>query len=101
MSDLQRVYHSAETKVLTVKSHLINKKPISEICDELGIHPNLYNDWQTKFFTEGSQVFRNPKEKKALERKVAKLSTTAQHRDSVIAELVTELVDLKKSLGDL
>lgn len=100
MLETKRIHYSAEIKVLAVKRHLINKETVSQICNELGIHPNLYNEWQSKFFTDGQQVFNNPKEKKALEKKVIKLSEAANHRDSVIAELVTELIDLKKSLGE-
>lgn len=100
MPDSKRVYHSAETKVLAIKRHLINKEKVSDICDELGIHPNVFHEWQSKFFSEGDQVFSSSKEKKTLEKKVEKLSTQGQRKDTVISDLVTELIDLKKSLGE-
>ena len=100
MSDSKRVYHPAELKVEAVKRHLINKEKISDICDELGIHPNVFNDWQAKLFLEGSQVFNSAKDKKVMEKKITKLEISTQHKDSVISELVTELIDLKKSLGE-
>ena len=100
MSDSKRVYHSAETKVFAIKRHLINKEKVSDICDELGIHPNVFNEWQTKFFSEGDQVLSSAKDMKNLEKKMEKLSTQGQRKDTVISELVTELIDLKKSLGE-
>ena len=100
MSDLKRVCHSAENKVLAIKRHLINKEEVSVIWDDIGIHPNLFYEWQKKFFSEGDQVFLRSKEKKVLESKVKKFSEQAKHKDSIISELVTELIDLKKSLGE-
>lgn len=100
MSDSKRVYHAAEVKIEAVKRHLINKEKISDICDELGIHPNVFNEWQTKLFVEGTQVFNSAKDKKNMEKKITKLEISTQHKDSVISELVTELIDLKKKNGE-
>ena len=100
MSDSKRTYHDADTKVQALRRHLIDKEKVSDICDDLGIHPNIFYEWQSKFFTEGNQVFCSSKEKKTLEKKVEKLTDQSKHKDSVIADLVTELIDLKKSLGE-
>lgn len=100
MSESKRVYHSAETKVFAIKRHLINKENISDICNDLGIHPNVYHDWQSKFFSEGEQVFSSSKETKNLHKKVEKLSSKAQQKDTVISELVTELIEIKKKTGE-
>lgn len=100
MSESKRVYHSADTKVSALKRHLVNKEKVSDICDELGIHPNVFYDWQSKFFSEGDQVFNSSKEKKTLEKKVTKLTEQTQHKDSIIADLITELIDVKKTLGE-
>lgn len=81
------------------KRHLINKEAISNICDELGIRPNVFDEWQTKLFTEEAQVFSSVNDKKVMEKKITKLQEKAVHKDSVISELVTALVD-KKSLGE-
>ena len=69
MSDLKRVSHSAETKVLAIKRHLINNEKVSVICDELGIHPNLFYEWKKKLFSEGNQFFCAQKKKKFSRRK--------------------------------
>ena len=100
MSESKRVYHSADVKVLAIKRHLVNKEKVSDIADELGIHPNMFYEWQSKFFENGSLAFTTNKEKKALEKQVEKLSSKSDHKDKVITELVTELYDLKKKSGE-
>jgi len=100
MSESKRVYHSADVKVLAIKRHLVNKEKVSDIADELGIHPNMFYEWQSKFFENGELAFTTNKEKKALEKQVEKLSSKSDHKDKVITELVTELYDLKKKSGE-
>ena len=40
MSKRKRVM--AEQKVAIVRRHLVEKVPVSDLCDELDIHPNQY-----------------------------------------------------------
>ena len=100
MSELKRVHHSADIKVLAIKRHLVNKEKVSVISDELGIHPNLFYEWQKKFFENGNLAFTTNKEKKVLQKKLEKLTSKSDHKDKVITELVTELYDLKKKSGE-
>ncbi len=41
----QRQFQSAE-KVAIIRQHLIEKKAVSDICDEQDIHPSVYYRWQ-------------------------------------------------------
>lgn len=100
MSESKRVYHSADVKVLAIKRHLVNKEKVSEIANELGIHPNMFYEWQAKFFENGILAFTTNKEKKSLEKRVETLSTKSDLKDKVITELVTELYGLKKKCGE-
>ena len=100
MSESKRVYYSADVKVLAIKRHLVNKEKVSDISDELGIHPNVFYEWQNKFFKNGELAFTRNKEKKNLEKKIEKLSSKSDHKDKVITELVTELYSLKKKSGE-
>ena len=31
-----------DEKVAIVRRHLIEKTPVSDLCDEIGVHPNQY-----------------------------------------------------------
>ena len=101
MSDSTRVHHSAEVKVEYLKKHLVDGEKVSVICDDLGIHPNRFYEWKSKFFNEGTIVFKNNKEMKKLEQQVSDLSAKSLHKDTIVSELITELIGLKKKPGVL
>lgn len=93
---------SAQEKVSAVRKHLIEKVPVSEIVDSLGVHPNTYYEWQTQFFSNGEQAFK--REEAPLKSELAKIEKLEQkvaHKDLVIAEIMGDFVQLKKSLGEL
>lgn len=92
---------SAEQKVRIVRQHLLEKVPISELCDQHGMQPSQFYTWQKQLFEHGSKAFengRNPRERE-LERRVEKLQATTREKDEVIAEVTRELVFLKKADG--
>ena len=35
-----------EEKVAILRRHLLDKVPVSDLCDELGLSPNLFYTWQ-------------------------------------------------------
>src|SRR5271154_363724 len=97
--------HFADSeKVAILKRHLIDKVPVSDLCDELDIYPNQFYDWLKKFFENGHLAFANGRKGKAVEdakdEKIQKLEAKLQRKDSVLGELMEEHVLLKKSLGD-
>ena len=57
MSQRQRRNHSGEEKVKILRLHLLEHKPVSELCEEHGIHPTLFYKWQKEFFENGAAVF--------------------------------------------
>jgi len=92
---------SAEQKVRIVRQHLLEKVPISELCDQHDIQPSQFYTWQKQLFEHGSKAFeqgRNTRERE-LERRVEKLQATTREKDEVIAEVTRELVFLKKADG--
>jgi transposase-like protein len=36
---------------------LVEKEPISNLCDELGLQPTVFYRWQKKFFEHGAAAF--------------------------------------------
>lgn len=91
-----------EQKVSAVRKHLIEGVKVSTLCDELEIHPNQYYDWQKAFFENGEAAFKKDKKKEQLasERKINDLEETISHKDSVIAEIISENLALKKRRGE-
>jgi len=49
----QRRHFADHEKVAILKRHLIDKVPVSDLCDELDIYPNQFYDWLKKFFENG------------------------------------------------
>ena len=43
-----------------LRLHLLEHKPISQLCEEEGIHPTLFYQWQKAFFENGAAAFERP-----------------------------------------
>jgi len=56
MSNKRKKY-SAQEKVRLLRLHLIEKKPVSDICDRCGLNPNVFYRWQKVFFENGTAAF--------------------------------------------
>lgn len=93
---------SAEEKVRILRRHLVDKAPVSDLCDELGLHPTLFYKWQKEFFENGAAAFerKNDAKDRRLERENAALKAKLANKDEVIAEIMESHVALKKSLGE-
>ncbi len=46
---------TAEQKVAFIRKHLIEKVPVSDICDEARINATQFYKWQTEFFENGAK----------------------------------------------
>jgi transposase-like protein len=53
----QRRRFSAQEKVAMLRRHFIEKVPISDLCDEGHLAPNLFYRWQKDFFENGAAAF--------------------------------------------
>ena len=104
MNKLRRHFAGAE-KVAILKRHLVDKVPISDLCDELGLYPNQVYGWLKEFFENGHVAFDNGRKSKAVEdakdKKIEQLQAKLQRKDSVLAELMEEHTLLKKELGEI
>lgn len=99
----QRKHHTADEKVATLRRHLLERVPISDLCEETGIHPTVFYRWQKEFFENGSAAFqRKTRTNQEAEReRIEYLEKKIQTKDEVLAELMAEQVALKESLGEL
>ena len=85
-----------------LRRHLVEKVPVSDLCDEQGLHPTLFYKWQKEFFENGAAAFERGKDGKErrLEKENNALKVKIAHKDEVIAEIMESHVALKKSLGE-
>lgn len=99
-----------EQKLSALRRHLIDKVPVSTICEELGLQPSVFYSWQQQLFDRGVAAFEGTKQgssrEKHLELENAALKAKLTHKeallakkDSVIAEISQEYIEIKKALG--
>jgi transposase-like protein len=104
MSKPRRHFTGAE-KVAVLKRHLVEKIPVSDLCDELGLYPNQLYAWLKEFFENGHRAFDHGRKAKAGEdakdQKIELLQAKLTRKNEVMAELMEEHATLKKSLGEL
>jgi transposase len=101
----QRRHFAGAEKVTILKRHLLDKVPVSDLCDELGLYPNQVYGWLKEFFENGHAAFDNGRKSKAVEdaqqRKIEQLEAKLIRKNEVMAELMEALTEQKKSLGAL
>ena len=103
MTESKRSWIAAEQKVAILKQHFVDRVPIADLCDEHGIRPSQFEEWQKIFFESGPTVFkRNDPDhlQKKYEKKINRLEEKVQKKDDIITELLHEHLTLKKTLGE-
>jgi transposase len=108
MSDPKRSrrHFTTEQKVALLKRHLIDKVPVSDLCNEEELQPSVFYQWQRQLFENLAGAFTTPadegpsKREKELVAKTKELEAKLAKKDNVIAEISAEYVQLKKELGE-
>ena len=100
-----RRHFADHEKVAILKRHLLDKVPVSDLCDEYDLYPNQFYDWLKRFFENGHLAFANGRKGRsphdAQQDKIQKLEAKLQKKNEVMAELMEAHTELKKSLGEL
>ena len=105
---------SGAEKIAIVKRYLVERIPISDLCDEHGLQPSQIYRWQAAIFEHGADVFdlkrgrQNKAAESAKDARIAKLEAVVAHKEAkiaqkneVISELMEENVLAKKASGEL
>ena len=105
MDNASRRHISSEEKVAILRQHLLDKIPVSDLCDRHGIQPTQFYNWQKIFFENGTAAFagngkRAGKAEALKDQRITFLEAKLQRKDGVIAELMEDHVRLKKELGE-
>ena len=98
-----RKNYTASEKVVILRRHLIDRVPVSDLCDEYQLQPTLFYTWQKLFFENGSVAFESKNRSAESDhlRTIAALREKLQRKNEVVAELMEEHIKLKKELGEL
>ena len=103
MSRRPRRQFTAEQKTALVKKHLMDKVPISQLCNENDLQPKQLYDWVRQFQERAHAAFAAPQHtssrERQLEAEVTALKAKLAKKDEVVSWLAQEHAELKKSLG--
>jgi transposase-like protein len=102
-----RRHYTTEQKVAILKRHMVDKVPVSDLCNELELQPSVFYQWQRQVFENLAGAFGTPaavngasKREKELATRAKELEAKLAKKDNVIAEISAEYVQLKKELGE-
>ena len=104
----KRKQFTPEQTIAMVRRHLLERVPVSDLCDEFGIHATQYYNWQKQLFENAEPAFERRTNKSnqrrqedAKDREIAKLEEKLASKNEVISELMEENVKAKKANGEL
>lgn len=101
-----RRQYTPEPKTAVLRRHLVDGVQVSEVCNEVGVKPSLFYQWQRQAMENLSGALAAPvsaghgRREKELAAKVEHLEARIVTKDSVIAEISAEYVQLKNSSGE-
>ena len=98
-----RKNYTAIEKVAILRRHLIDRVPVSDLCDEYQLSPTLFYVWQKLFFDNGASAFhrKGDSAEQSHLRTIAALQEKLRRKNEVVSELMEEHIQLKKELGEL
>ena len=98
-----RKHYTADEKVAILRRHLLEKVPISSLCEEAGLQPTVFYRWQKEFFENGAAAFQTKArtDHQPQQERIEYLEQKIQTKNEVMAELMAEHVALKKSVGEI
>lgn len=98
---------SPEDKATILRRHLVDRVPVSDLCDEYKIQPTLFYLWQRQAFEhlgaalqDGRSVRGQRQAAVADKARVDALEAKLAKKDAIIAFIASEHLALKKSLGE-
>ena len=103
MSKKIRNRFTAQEKVAILRLHLLEHIPVSDLCDQHGIHPTMFYRWQKEFFENAAAAFE-PRSRRASDdkdRRITFLEQKLQRKHEVLSELMEEHIKLKKEFAEL
>ena len=101
----QRRHFTGPEKVAILKQHLLDKVPVSDLCDKHDIYATQFYAWLKEFFEHGHAAFDKGRKSKvadnAKDKKIELLEAKLTRKNEVLSELMEEHTQLKKNLGEI
>ena len=102
-----RKHFTAQEKMALLRRHLIEKVPVSTLCEEAELQPTVFYRWLRQLLENGAAVLERKngspapeRPDKQAQRRIAALEERLRTKDMVLAELMEEHIAVKKSLGE-
>jgi transposase-like protein len=98
-----RRHFSAEEKAAILREHLVDRVTVSDLCDRHGVKPTVFYRWQKDLFDQLASLFERKGDSKAsgLRRENEALRAKLAQKDAVIARIMEDFIEAKKTLGGL
>ena len=100
-----RKHFTAQEKMSLLRRHLVEKVPVSTICEDAKLQPTVFYRWLKQLLENGAAALERangapPQPYHKAKRRIAHLEERLRTKDHVLAELMEDHVALKKSLGE-
>jgi len=100
----ERKPFTPEEKVAILRRYFVDKVPVSELCEELGLRPTVFYRWQKELFENGAAALQSQerphRQVEEKQKRIEFLEKKVQTKDEILAELMAEHIALKKVLGN-
>jgi transposase len=74
--------------VAILRRHLLDKVPVSDLCEELGLQPTVFYLWQKELFENGASAFPTPerprRQVEEKQKRIEFLEKKVQTKDEVL-----------------
>lgn len=97
-------HYTSEEKTKILREHLENHLPISDLAEKYNLHPNAIYLWKKQMYEQAPESLSKSKKssEKQLgkaEKRIKELEELLSMRETLIAELVADNIELKKNDG--
>jgi len=104
MTKRKRRRFTPEEKTRILKLHLVEQRPVSEICEEYAISPTLFYNWQKQLFENAPSLFEGrrtgPSPLQRKDEQIRDLEARLARKNEVLSEAVEALIEAKKHNGE-
>ena len=98
MTKKTRRRSTSQEKVAILRLHLLEHTPVSDLCDQHGIHPTMFYRWQKEFFENATAAFEPPAPAASTTTRTGGSHSWSRSssKHEVLSELMEEHIKLKK-----
>jgi transposase-like protein len=95
--------YNPEEKVFILKRHLVERVPLSDLCNEYQLQPMVFYSWQKQFFENGSAAFGSDErsERRREVRRNQQVEEKRTRKSDIFSELMAEHIKLTSEYGGL